>query len=288
MGWSFVGPDLAERLGLPETPMVELENPMSLEQSRLRTTLLGSLLDVARRNRAHGATTLRLFEAGAVYLPRRDRSLPDEPHHVGALLIGSVRPPTWRDPRSPRADFFAAKGVLQGLLDALSATWSVEAAADGLAFLHPGRAAKVLIDGHPAGWLGEIHPEVAARWDLEDVIAGFELDLDAVPEPPIAIYEDVTSFPEVREDLAVVVGEDVSAARVVDVVRRAGAPLLAGAEVFDVYRNPELLGEGKVSLALRLTYRAPDRTLTDEEVASRREGIAAALSDELGGRVRAA
>jgi len=288
VGWSFVGPDLAERLGLPEARMVELENPMSLEQSRLRTTLLGSLLDVARHNRAHGATTLRLFEAGAVYLPRNDRSLPDEPHHIGALLIGSLRPSTWRDPQPPRADFFAAKGVLQGVLDALHARWSVEAAADALRFLHPGRAARVLIDGRPAGWLGEIHPEVAASWDIEAVVAGFELDLDAVPEPPVAIYEDVTSFPEVREDLAVVVGEDVSAARVVDVVRRAGAPLLAGAEVFDVYRNPELLGEGKVSLALRLIYRAPDRTLTDEEVASRREGIAAALADELGGRVRAA
>jgi phenylalanyl-tRNA synthetase beta chain len=288
VGWSFVGPDLSERLGLPATPMVELENPMSVEQSRLRTTLVGSLLDVARHNRSHGATTLRLFEAGAVYLPRADRSLPDEPHRVGALLIGSVRPQSWRDAQPRAADFFAAKGVLQGLLDALRARWSVEPAADDLPFLHPGRAARILVEGRPGGWLGEIHPEVAARWDLEDVVAGFELDLDAVPAPPVAIYEDVTSFPEVREDLAVVVSEDVSAARVVDLVRRAGAPLLAGAEVFDVYRNPELLGEGNVSLALRLSYRAPDRTLTAEEVADRRRAIAVALSDELGGRVRAA
>lgn len=288
VGWSFVAPDLPERLGLAgETAMVELENPMSLEQSRLRTTLLGSLLDVARHNRARGGATVRLFEAGAVYLPRRDRPLPDEPHHIAALMIGPVRPATWREPQPPQADFFAAKGILQGLLEALRATWSVEAAADELPFLHPGRAATVLVDGRPAGWVGEIHPLVAARWDLEDVVAALELDLDAVPEPPTAVYRDVTSFPEVREDLAVVVSESVSAAQVLDVVRGAGAPLLAGAEVFDAYRNPELLGEGNVSLALRLSYRAPDRTLTDEEVATKRAAIAAALSERLGGRVRA-
>jgi phenylalanyl-tRNA synthetase beta chain len=288
VGWSFVGPDLAQRLGLPDAPMIELENPMSVEQSRLRTTLLGSLLDVARRNRSHGATTLRLFEAGAVYLPRADRPLPDEPHHIGALLTGSVRPPTWRHPQPPQADLFAAKGVLQSLLDALRAPWGVEAAADELPSLHPGRAATILIDGHPAGWLGEIHPVVAARWDIEDAVAAFELDLDAVPEPSPAIYEDVASFPELREDLAVIVGDHVTAAQVLDVVRRAGAPLLAGVDVFDVYRDPELLGQGNVSLALRLRYRARDRTLTDEEVGAKREAIAGALSDRLGGRVRVA
>ena len=138
------------------------------------------------------------------------------------------------------------------------------------------------------GWLGEIHPLVAAQWELEETIAAFELDLDAVPMPATPLYEDVTSFPEVREDLAVVVADDVSAAEVLAVVRRAGAPLLASAEVFDVYRDAERLGEGNVSLALRLAYRAPDRTLTDEEVAARRAAITRALADELAGRVRAA
>ena len=100
------------------------------------------------------------------------------------------------------------------------------------------------------------------------------------------IYEDLTSFPEVREDLAVIVAQEVRAARVLAVVRGAGAPLLQRAEVFDVYRDPERLGEGNVSLAIRLSYRAPDRTLTDEEVAKQREEIVGALESELGGRVR--
>ncbi len=286
VGWSFVAPDLAQRLRLHDHRALELENPMSTEQSQLRTTLLGSMLDIARRNRSHGAATLRLFEAGPVYLPTGEGELPTEPHHVGALLVGAVRPATWRDPDPRRSDFFAAKGVLGGLLGGLRARWTVEPATEP--FLHPGRAARILVDGKPAGWLGEIHPLVAAEWDIEDTVAAFELDLDAVPLPETPLYFDVTSFPEVREDLAVVVADDVAAADVLEVVRRAGAPLLARVSVFDVYRDVERLGAGNVSLALRLSYRAPDRTLTDEEVAARRARISKALEDELDGRVRAA
>ena len=101
------------------------------------------------------------------------------------------------------------------------------------------------------------------------------------------IFEDVTSFPEVREDLAVIVADEVSAERVLEIARRAGRPLLQRVEVFDVYRDADQIGAGKVSLALRLSYRAPDRTLTDEEVGKRRAAISQALADELGGRVRA-
>jgi phenylalanyl-tRNA synthetase beta chain len=290
VGWSFTGPELPDRLRLPaDHPLrdaVELENPLSIEQSRLRTSLLGSLLDTAAHNRARGVSRLRLFETGAVFFPDRNGGLPRERQHIAALVTGSVRPPSWRDPDPPDADFFTGKGILQALLGALRSEWTVERAADP--FLHPGRAARVLVGPEPVGWLGEVHPLVAAEWDLEGTIAAFELDLDAVPEPATPLYEDVTSFPEVREDLAVIVAEDVSGARVIDVVRAAGAPLLRSAEIFDVYRDAERLGEGNVSLALRLSYRAPDRTLTDEEVARRRAEITDALARELGGRVRAA
>ena len=289
VGWSFEGADLAGRLRLPQEATVEIENPMSSEQARLRTTLLGSLLDVARRNVAQSAETLRLFEAGAVYLPEPGRRLPREPHHVAALLIGAVRPATWRDPNPHSADFFAAKGVLQGLLERLRVPWSLSAGAQSAPFLHAGRAAAILVGEEAVGWLGEIHPSLAADWDIEDTVAAFELDLDAVAPQAVltAVYEDLTSFPDVREDLAVVVPQEISAQQVLAVVRQAGEPLLALAEVFDVYRDPERLGENNVSLALRLSYRAPDRTLTDEQVATQREAIMAALGQELGGRIRA-
>ncbi len=286
VGWSFTGPDVATRLGLGETPAVEIDNPLSAEQSRMRTELLSSLLDVARYNRARGITGVRLFEGGAVYLPEKDRLLPREPYHLAALLTGTVRPPTWRHPEPPRADFFAAKGALAGVLDTLGADWEVERGSEP--FLHAGRAATIIVQGRPAGWLGEIHPTIAAEWDLSETVAAFELDLDAVPERDTKVYEDVTSFPEVREDLAVVVPDAVAAAEVIELVRRTGAPLLRRAELFDVYRDLERLGEGNVSLALRLSYQAPDRTLTDEEVAAKREAIIEALAGQLGGRVRAA
>ncbi len=287
VGWSFVSPDLARRLRLPDQAAVALENPMSAEQSLLRTTLLGSLLDVARRNRSHGATTLRLFEAGAVYRPDPRTGLALEPYHVGALLLGPVRVATWRDPEPREADLFAAKGVLQGLLDTLRVPWSVRAEAPP--FLHPGRSATIEAGERDVGWIGQIHPLVAAQWDIRETVAAFELDLDMALEPAVVtpLYEDVTTFPEVREDLAVIVGDEVSAAQVLEVIRRHGGSWLQDVSVFDVYRDPERIGAGKVSLAVRLAYRAADRTLTDEEVATRRQAIAAALAQELGGRVRA-
>ncbi len=289
VGWSFTDPELGDRLRLgPDHPArrtVTLANPLSTDLSVLRTTLLGSLLDVVRHNRARGAATVRLFEAGGVYLPTGPEQLPREPYHVGVVLTGAVRRSSWREGHPPAVDYFAAKGVLEGLLDALGADWGLEPAQEP--FLHPGRAARIIVAGAEAGWIGEVHPLVAAQWDLRDTVAGFELDLDAVPEPPIAPYRALSDFPDVREDIAVVVSEGVTAAELTALVRRAGGPLLAKAEVFDVYRDPERLGEGNVSLAVALTYRAPDRTLTDEEVAKRRDAISKALADELGGRIRA-
>jgi phenylalanyl-tRNA synthetase beta chain len=206
-------------------------------------------------------------------------------------LSGPVRPGSWRDQTPPDADFFAVKGVLAGLLGAAGVPWELRPfAAQTLPappFLHPGRSAEVIIGDERAGWIGELHPSIAGQWDLEDAVAAFEIDLDVVAgHVAPAGYRDVTSYPEVREDLAVVVAETVPAATVVATALQAGRPLLVGAEVFDVYRDAERVGDGHVSLALRLRYRASDRTLTDEEVAGRRKRIVKALSAQLEGRVR--
>jgi phenylalanyl-tRNA synthetase beta chain len=286
VGWSFASPDLARKLRLPGRPAVRLQNAMSSEQSQLRSTLLGSLLDIASRNRDRGAGAIRLFEAGAVYLPSSE-PLPDEPYHVAIVLGGPGRRATWRDPSPPGADFFTAKGVLTGLLDGLQVKWRVEPAPKPQPFLHPGRAARLMLDGDEAGWIGEIHPRVAGEWGWSDPLAAFELDLDAVAgRARVAHYRDLTSFPEVHEDLAVIVADRVSAADVLAVVRDAGAPLLRDASVFDVYRDAERIGEGNVSLALRLTFGVGDRTLTDEEVAAKRGQVSLSLAERLQGRVR--
>ena len=289
VGWSFESADRAQRLRIAERPVVELQNPMSAEQTRLRTTLLGSLLDATRLNRSRGAQAIRLFEAGAVYLAPDAAAghPPAEPYHLAAVLLGPVRPPTWRDPEPPAADFFSAKGALMGMLDVIRVPWAVAEPGDPETFLHPGRCGQIVIGGRPAGWIGELHPEVAALWDLDEPVAAFELNLDFAEDVlSTPMYADVTSFPEVREDIAVIVSDGVPADEVIAVARRAAGPLLTGAEVFDVYRDAERIGAGDVSLAVRLHFRAPDRTLTDEEVAGRRRRIVKALADELSGRVR--
>jgi phenylalanyl-tRNA synthetase beta chain len=146
----------------------------------------------------------------------------------------------------------------------------------------------VLIDNQQVGWVGEIHPLVLGDWNLTGTVAGFELDLDAVTDrlKGVATYQEETSFPSVREDLAVIVPETVSAQQVVDTIRQAGHTLLRNVDVFDAYRDPERIGRGNVSLALHLEFRARDRTLTDEEVAQRRRAITQALAEKLAGRVR--
>ena len=136
------------------------------------------------------------------------------------------------------------------------------------------------------GWIGELHPLVAREWDLEGV-AAFELDVDVLvelTEGVLATYEDVTSFPAVLQDIAVVAPSDVSAATIEATVATSGGELLASTSVFDVYEG-EQVGEGKRSLALRLEFRAPDRTLTEDEVVERRNAIVAAL-EEIGGQIR--
>jgi phenylalanyl-tRNA synthetase beta chain len=290
MGWSFQSPALADRLRLaaddPRRRFVRLRNPLSEEQSVMRTLLLGSLLEVAAYNAARDVADLRLFETGGVYLADLEGALPDEHRHVGVLLTGAARPRSWRTPEPPAADFFAAKGVLTALLDTLRLQWNLAEASEP--FLYPGRSAAVHVEGEALGWLGEVHPLVTRAWDLGRA-ATFELDLDRLAElagERVETYGDVTSFPAVRQDIAVVVADDVPADRVRRIVGEAGGDLLRRAEVFDVYRG-EQVGEGRVSLALALEFRAPDRTLTDDEVAELRAAIADALQREVGGELRA-
>lgn len=313
LGWSFESPDLAARLGVQAG--WTLENPLSDDQSTMRTTLLGSLLGAVRHNRARGTDDVQLFEIGAVYgiegdsvseprltlgagthsstgvnsgapVPRRlpRPPLPDERLRLATVLTGAMHPASWREPAPTRADFFAAKGVLGMVLDALRVTWELAPGDDD--FLHPGRAARILVESRDVGWLGELHPTVARQWDL-GVVSGFELDLDAITAAAdrVPVHADLTSFPSVRQDLAVTVADEVTAAEVLAVVRTAGGSLLASAEVFDVFRGAQV-GEGRSSLALRLEFRAPDRTLTDAEVAGRRQKIVSALGQKLGGELR--
>jgi len=313
VGWSFTDPGEAARLRLAgddaRANPVLISNPLSEDQSVMRTTVLGSLLDVAKRNQAHGADRLALYESARVYLPTPgptgrkplhvsgnrpvgcfggdfvgERAAPAaEPHRIAALAVGSLAPVSWRGKDEP-ADFFALKGVLEALAGQLGVPLGFEPAEEP--FLHPGRSATVSAGGEAAGWLGEIHPLVCREWDLEAAV-GFEIDLAALVATASAgeeTFEDVTSYPAVNQDLAVVVRVELPAAKLRASVLAAGGELLRAAEVFDLYEG-EQVGAGSKSLALRLEFRAADRTLTDEEVAERRAAIEFALK-EMGGTLR--
>lgn len=302
VGWSFTDPGEPGRLRIPagdeRARGVVLANPLSEDQSVMRTTVLGSLLDVAQRNLSRGADAVALFESGRVYLPLApgdgigslagyfpgERRAPErEPHRIGCLAVGPLTASSWRG-GGELADFFALKGVVEALAGQLGATVACESGEQP--FLHPGRSATVSFDGAGAGWIGELHPLVCRAWDI-DAAVGFELDLAVLVSVASAgeeTYEDVTTFPAVYQDLAVVIPVEMPAAELREVVLSAGGELLQAADVFDLYEG-EQVGEGRKSVALRLEFRAPDRTLTDDEVAGRRGAIETELA-KIGGELR--
>jgi phenylalanyl-tRNA synthetase beta chain len=305
VGWSFTEPALLDRLLLPADHelrrVVRLANPMSDAQSIMRPTLLGSLLDAAQHNVARNGPDLAIFESGTVY--RAATSAGDasagtptgasEHHALGVLLSGALAARSWRGAPA-QADFFAAKALLAALLDHFHVHWGVQEAQ--WPFLHPGRSAAVIArapqEEHAAGgeairlgFLGELHPTVAASWGLERT-AAFAIDLGklAVVAPEVSEFRAFGSVPSLRQDIAVILPEDVPARQVLHALRKAGGEVLGSAEIFDVYTGAQV-GEGRRSLALALTFRSEDRTLTDEDVAPARERIIAALG-ELGGELR--
>ncbi|MEJ7715052.1 MAG: phenylalanine--tRNA ligase subunit beta [Thermoleophilaceae bacterium] len=289
MSWSFTSRRALEALRVEE-PGVAVANPLSEEQSVMRPLLLGGLLDAAARNAAFGRPDVGLFELARVYVRPSPELPPDgspggsqpafEGNHLGALLT-VASPGGWRGARRP-ADLYAAKALVEAVMAPVGLEWWAEPGARP--FLHPGRAASVFAGGHEVGWLGELHPLVARAWELGDEpVAAFELDVGVLAYLAAgpAEYSDVTSFPAVLQDVAVVVDESVPAAEVEAAVRAAAGELLASVRPFDLYRG-EQVGEGKKSLALRLEFRAPDRTLTDEDVAARWPEIEKAL-ERIGG-----
>ena len=288
-GWSFASTELFDRLGLsesdPRRAAVELRNPMSASESVMRTTLLGSLLDALSQNASHGEADLKLFELGPVYLLGDDGAI-TEPRRAAVLMSGTTRPANWRDQEPPSVDVHSAVGVLGNVLDSLRIAWSVEPAIETEPFLFPGRSGTVIVGGEPCGWIGELHPDVAETYGLSTV-AGFEFDLAALSKVrcEIPTFEAFSPHPAVSQDLAMIVDRSVASSEVVRIAQAAGGDELESVELFDVYESDEI-GEGKVSLAIRLTFRASDRTLTEDEASTARAAILSQLENEIGATPR--
>jgi phenylalanyl-tRNA synthetase beta chain len=236
----------------------KLPEPVSVELTALRTRLLPSLVETAERNLELGAEGISLFEIARVYRPAGE--LPDE-----RLLVAGIA----------QGDFFHAKGVVEALFAALKATPAFERGGDPL--MHPGKTAQT-----PAGVVGELHPRL-----LDGTWGAFELDLEdlfARSGEPVT-YEDVITYPAVRQDIAVAVAEDVPAGEIVAAAREAAGPELREIRVFDVYHGAQI-GEGRKSVAFSVTYQSPERTLTDADAARIRAAIVDTLRARFGAEPR--
>ncbi|MGZ3584098.1 MAG: phenylalanine--tRNA ligase subunit beta [Ktedonobacterales bacterium] len=295
---------LAERL-----PAITLRNPLTSELESLRLTLMASLLGVVRENSKHEDAGLWFFELGRRYLPTPELAagtgLADERRTLAIALSGPLAQ-SWLGERD--ADFFDLKGIVETLLNSLHVSSYRFIPAQHPTF-HPGRAALLQVltvadnaapeDGTSASravveatWqtaavLGEVHPEVAARFDLQKRTYLLEMDLErlfqAVPQQ--VLQQPIPRYPAAERDLAVVVEQTVPAAEVLAVIRASGGELLRDMRLFDVYTG-EGIPTGKKSLAYALTYQSAERTLTDQEVEQAQQSVVKALADRLGAALR--
>ncbi|HVE92110.1 MAG TPA: phenylalanine--tRNA ligase subunit beta [Actinomycetota bacterium] len=282
---SFV-PDDDVQAALGGSDYLEVSNPMTAGQSILRPSLIPGLMRALQRNSARGSRDARLFETGTVFAGwPAGAELPEERTHVAVALSGTVEHASW-DQHSWPVDALDAKGLAGHVLEELGIRSFELGPCDWLPF-HPGRSATVMLDGAVAGRFGEVRPSVRRAFDLEGPVAVAELDVGVLlaVAPTSLQVTDVPRLPSVRRDIALFVDEEVPAGEVQRVIALASGPNLESVALFDVYRG-EHAPPGRKSLAFRLTLRAPDRTLTDEEADAARENAAAAVRDRLGGETR--
>ncbi len=286
LAFPFQGQAEIDALGLPEGDRrrspVRLRNPLSEEQAFLRTSLIPGLLQALRANLARSRGDVAVFEMGRVFF-RSDGDLPDQPQRVAFALTGRLPGARWEGEPAER-DARDAVGVWEVLAGALGLDARVEQAVEPS--FHPGRAGRVLAGDAVLGVVGEIHPAVAARFGLGGRVAVGDFDLDAlVAAVPARQFAPPSPYPPVVFDLAFDLAEEVPAAALLAEVRTASGPSLERVEVFDLFRGPPL-GEGRKSLAIRLTLRDPQRTLTDEDLVPVRGRITEGVAASLGGRLR--
>jgi len=267
---------------MSQHPPLRVANPMSRQQEYLRTTLRASLLETLAANLRHRqAQLVALFEVAHIYLPRPD-DLPQEVECLAGVLTGH-RPDRWGQPTGQTVDFYDVKAHLEFLLDRLGLVASYHEADDFA--LVPGRTAEVQVDGQRVGVVGQVHPRVAASFDIDQEVYLFELNLEALL--PHAgrprRYQPLSRFPAVEEDIAIVVDEGVTTAQVQAIIE--GSPLVQRASLFDVYTGPPVPA-GKKSLAFSMAYQSFDHTLTDAEVQQERQRILERLSREVGAILR--
>lgn len=289
----------------PRRTSPRLANPLSDEQPLLRAAILPTLLAAAQRNVGRGFDDLALFELGSVFLgaagshdpPRPgvtqrpsdadwqalEGLLPDQPMHVAAVWTGYRSAKNWQGSGEP-VTWADAIATALDIADALGVELTVEQGSDPA--FHPGRCGQLAIDNATIGHAGELHPSVIEAWGLPARACAMELDLDALMQraPLVHTAPDFSTHPVAKEDIALVVAENVTAAQLEQAIREGAGELLEDVTLFDVYTGDQV-PEGHKSLAFALRFRAPDRTLAAEEISAARQGAIAA-AEGLGARLR--
>jgi phenylalanyl-tRNA synthetase beta chain len=284
MSFSFIGQQDLDRLALPSDDprrrVISVIRPLREEEGVMRTTLLPGLLKAAANNVSRRVLNASLFETGKVFLP--GGTLPQQPEALAFVASGAT------------AGSWVSEGRARDALDA-TGTWEVLAEAMGVDYelrqssppaFHPQRAVDVVVDGEVVGSLGELHPNVAAAFGLEGRVAVGEVIIDSLlADPGLWQFREVSVFPPVIFDMAFELPTDSPASQVLSEIEATAGELLEEAVVFDEFSGPPL-AEGRKSIAVRLSFRALDRTLTDAEVAPIRDAISEAVAAATGGRLR--
>jgi phenylalanyl-tRNA synthetase beta chain len=285
---SFLAPTDLDALGLgPDHParrLVELENPMIEYETALRSTLIPGLLHSIARNVAHHSRSAALFEIARIYEPADE--LANEELALAAVMTGDRDPASWQGAARPW-DFFSAKGVLEAALRTIRVEGLRYEPVHGAPF-HPTRGARISLGDALVGVIGELHPEVCDRFDVPEGSVAFEIALASVLEaiPPRSKGSEISRFPSVFIDLALIVDESVPADRLEGIIGGSGAPEVIGVRLFDQYRG-EQIPAGKKSLAFALELHDLTRTLTDEDANRVRDRVVEALRGETGAELRA-
>jgi phenylalanyl-tRNA synthetase beta chain len=306
--YPFIGEAVLDDLRIPaddeRRAMVKLVNPLSDEEPALRTTLLPPLLVTLRRNLGRGTRDVALFEIGRVFHPTQhgrtapvagvdarpadeilaavETFIPGQPWHVAAVLAGEAAPAGWWG-GGRSADWADAIEAAQVVAQASGVALSVRAG--NRAPWHPGRCAEILVGDEVVGHAGELHPAVCADLELPKRTCAMELVLDKLPLPGVTVAPRLSSFPTALIDVALVVGDKIPAAEVEAALAAGAGPLLESVRLFDVYTGSQV-GEGRKSLAYKLTFRAPDRTLTVEEAVAARNAAVAVAAERVGAEMR--
>lgn len=274
--YSLTSEEWSQKFALKKEETTKLLMPMSEERSTLRQSLIPHLLQAAGYNRARQTDSVALYEIGSVFLGKTGEGLPLEEEHVAFVITGKWVDDAWLGDKR-NVDFFAAKGIVEGLIEKLGLTERVSYKKGTMDGLHPGQTADILLDGERIGFIGGLHPAERKAWDLKETYVA-ELNLHALlyAEAKGVEYEPLPRFPHVTRDVAIEVDRGVPASELESVIRNSGTKLLKAVKVFDVYEG-ENVAPDKKSVAFTLTYFDPEKTLTDEEVANAHEKVLKAL-----------